>query len=33
MEEVGGNIPEEYKDFNDQVFNKAVFKKLLDRSK
>ena len=33
MEEVGGNIPEEYKDFNDRVFNKAVFKKLLDRSK
>jgi len=33
MEEVGGNIPEEYKDFNDRVFNKAVFKKLPDRSK
>ena len=33
MEEVRGNIPEEYKDFNDQVFNKAVFKKLPDRSK
>jgi len=28
MEKVGGNIPEEYKDFNDRVFNKAVFKKL-----
>ena len=33
MEEVGGNISEEYKDFNDRVFNKVVFKKLLDRSK
>ena len=27
------NIPREYKDFNDQVFNKAVFEKLLDQSK
>ena len=33
MEEVRGNIPEEYKDFNNRVFNKAVFEKLLDRSK
>ena len=33
MEEVRGDIPEEYKDFNDQVFNKAVFEKLPDQSK
>ena len=32
-EEVEGDIPKEYKDFNNQVFNKAVFKKLPDRSK
>jgi len=30
MEEMGGDIPKEYKDFNDRVFNKVVFKKLLD---
>ena len=33
MEEMGGDIPKEYKDFNDRVFNKVVFKKLLDWSK
>ena len=33
IEEVRGNIPEEYKDSNDWVFNKAVFEKLPDRSK
>jgi len=33
MKEVKGNIPEEYKDFNDRVFNKAVFEKLPDQSK
>ena len=33
MKEVGGDIPEEYKDFNDRVFNKAVFEKLPDQSK
>jgi len=33
IEEVEENIPEEYKDFNNWVFNKAVFEKLLDRSK
>ena len=32
-EEVEGDIPKEYKDFNDRVFNKAVFEKLPDRSK
>jgi len=30
IEEVEGDIPNEYKDFNDQVFNKAVFEKLPD---
>jgi len=30
MGEVRGDISEEYKDFNDQVFNKAVFEKLPD---
>ena len=33
MEEVRENIPEEYKNFNDRVFNKVVFEKLPDRSK
>jgi len=33
MKEIRGDIPEEYKDFNDQVFNKAVFEKLPDQSK
>jgi len=33
LREVKENIPKEYKDFNDQVFNKAVFEKLPDRSK
>jgi len=33
MEEIGGDIPKEYKDFNNQVFKKAVFKKLPDQSK
>jgi len=33
IKEIGGNIPEEYQDFNDRVFNKAVFEKLPDRSK
>jgi len=33
LKEAEENIPEEYKDFNDRVFNKAVFKKLPDRSK
>ena len=30
MEEIGGDISKEYKDFNNQVFNKAVFEKLPD---
>jgi len=30
IEEVGGDIPKEYQDFNDQVFNKAIFEKLPD---
>jgi len=30
MEEIGGDIPKEYKNFNNQVFNKAVFEKLPD---
>jgi len=33
IEEKEEDIPKEYEDFNDQVFNKAVFKKLPDRSK
>jgi len=33
IEEIRGDIPEEYQDFNDQVFNKAVFEKLLDQFK
>jgi len=32
-EEMEGDIPKEYEDFNDQVFNKAVFEKLPERSK
>ena len=30
MKEKKEDIPKEYKDFNNQVFNKAVFEKLLD---
>ena len=30
MEEKKEDIPKEYKDFNDQVFNKAIFEKLPD---
>ena len=33
MEEKEENIPKEYKDFNNRVFNKAVFGKLPDQSK
>jgi len=33
MEEKKEDISKEYEDFNDRVFNKAVFKKLLDQSK
>jgi len=33
MEEIREDIPKEYKNFNNQVFNKAVFKKLPDRFK
>ena len=33
LREVEENIPEEYADFNNRVFNKAVFEKLPDRSK
>ena len=33
IEEIGEDIPEEYKDFNDRVFNKVVFEKLPDQSK
>ena len=33
IEEIREDIPEEYKDFNDRVFNKVVFEKLPDRSK
>ena len=29
-EEVKGDILKEHKDFNDRVFNKAVFEKLLE---
>ena len=32
-EETEGDIPKEYEDFNDRVFNKAVFEKLPERSK
>ena len=32
-EEIRKDIPEEYKDFNDRVFNKVVFEKLPDWSK
>jgi len=28
-----GDIPEEYKNFNNQVFNKAMFKKLPNQFK
>ena len=30
IEEIGEDIPKEYKDFNDRVFNKVVFEKLPD---
>ena len=33
IEETKENVPEEYQDFNDWVFNKAIFKKLPDQSK
>jgi len=33
IEEVRGNISQEYQDFNDWIFNKAVFEKLLDQFK
>jgi len=33
LREVEENISKEYMDFNNQVFNKAVFEKLLDQSK
>jgi len=33
IEEKEEDIPKEYEDFNDQVFNKAIFKKLPDQSK
>jgi len=33
LKEAEENIPKEYKDFNDRVFNKAVFEKLPDQSK
>jgi len=33
MKESKEKIPEEYQDFNDRVFNKAVFEKLPDQSK
>jgi len=33
IEEIERDISKEYKDFNDRVFNKAVFKKLPDQSK
>jgi len=33
IEEKEENIPKEYEDFNDRVFNKAVFEKLPDQSK
>ena len=33
LREAEENIPKEYIDFNNQVFNKAMFEKLLDQSK
>ena len=33
IEEKKKDIPKEYKDFNDRVFNKAIFEKLPDQSK
>ena len=33
IEEMEGDIPEEYKNFNNQVFNKAMFKKLPNQFK
>jgi len=33
IEEKEENIPKEYEDFNDRVFNKAIFEKLPDQSK
>jgi len=33
IKEIEGDISKEYKDFNNRVFNKAVFKKLPDQSK
>jgi len=33
IKEIGRDIPEEYQDFNNRVFNKAVFEKLPDQSK
>jgi len=33
LREAEENIPKEYTDFNNQVFNKAIFEKLLDQSK
>ena len=30
IEKIGEDIPKEYKDFNDRVFNKVVFEKLPD---
>jgi len=33
MKEEEEDLPKEYEDFNNRVFNKAVFEKLPDRSK
>jgi len=33
MRETKGDVPKEYKNFNNQVFNKVVFEKLPDQSK
>jgi len=33
IKEIEGDISKKYKDFNNRVFNKAVFKKLPDQSK
>ena len=33
IKEIREDIPKEYQDFNDRVFNKVVFEKLLDWSK
>jgi len=33
IEEIRGDIPKEYQNFNDWVFNKVIFKKLPDQSK